>query len=97
MAAKARIISGFNGNNLIYGGWAADRIYGDYGDDRIEGAAGSDRVSGGGGNDLLYGGRGDDQLGDARGLTASRAVPAMTRCGPAWASAPEHLDRRPGN
>ncbi|SMR00580.1 Bifunctional hemolysin/adenylate cyclase precursor [Xanthomonas fragariae] len=64
-------LTGYQGNDSLFGGRGDDTINGQGGDDLLEGGeggdslsgeAGNDRLFGGTQNDTLYGGEGDDQL-----------------------------------
>ncbi|WP_166763037.1 beta strand repeat-containing protein, partial [Xanthomonas euroxanthea] len=64
-------LTGYQGNDSLFGGRGDDTINGQGGDDLLEGGeggdslsgeAGNDRLFGGTQNDALYGGEGDDQL-----------------------------------
>ncbi|MDP8102024.1 calcium-binding protein, partial [Phocoenobacter atlanticus] len=64
-------LSGYQGNDIIYGGNGNDKLYGEDGNDRLEGYHGNDMIYGGNGsdklfgelgNDLIYGGNGNDTL-----------------------------------
>ncbi|MDP8101964.1 calcium-binding protein, partial [Phocoenobacter atlanticus] len=55
-------LSGYQGNDIIYGGNGNDKLYGEDGNDRLEGYHGNDMIYGGNGNDKLYGEDGNDVL-----------------------------------
>lgn len=55
-------IRGGPGNDVIYGGSAADSLVGGDGTDVVFGGAGDDTLDGGPGNDQLVGGDGDDSI-----------------------------------
>ena len=56
------ILTGNNGNNVIFGTNRNDQIFGLAGNDRLFGLAGMDLLDGGSGSDRLFGGFDDDKL-----------------------------------
>jgi hypothetical protein len=59
---RPTLISGGDGNDLIYGSAGTDLIFGGYGNDTIGGAEGNDLIAAGAGNDSVDGGTGDDRI-----------------------------------
>ncbi|MDP1862715.1 MAG: calcium-binding protein [Thiobacillus sp.] len=57
---KARLMSGTEGNDILYGFATSDSISGGGGDDLLFGMGGADTLLGGAGNDTIDGGDGDD-------------------------------------
>ena len=55
-------LSGFGGDDNLYGRTGKDILDGGAGNDRLYGGMGNDQLSGGDGNDVLSGGDGDDVL-----------------------------------
>lgn len=55
-------MTGFLGNDILFGGDGNDTIDGSFDNDRVEGGAGADLLSGGTGNDVLVGDAGADVL-----------------------------------
>ena len=74
-------LSGYDGNDTIYGGAGNDRLYGDRGNDQINGGGGSDHFFGGTGADILRGGAGNDVLqgdaGDQINFSGPTTVPGV--------------------
>lgn len=64
---QSATISGFTGNDVIYGGGGNDVIDGGDGKDTIFGRDGNDVLEGGAGDDYLYGNNGNDQLAGGAG------------------------------
>ena len=58
---------GNSGNNLLDGGWGADKLYGMDGDDLLIGGDDNDSLYGGNGDDILYGDRDHDVLDGGNG------------------------------
>ena len=54
------VISGGDGNDVIWANKRKNVLFGDAGDDRIVGGSGNDTIVGGIGNDSMHGGGGDD-------------------------------------
>lgn len=54
------ILSGGDGNDVIWGGGGSDTISGGKGNDKLHGGGGNDTLGGGGGNDRVQGDAGDD-------------------------------------
>jgi VCBS repeat-containing protein len=61
------VLSGLDGNDVMYGGAGDDQMSAGGGDDYLHGGAGNDTLAGADGNDRLYGGAGDDVLGGGSG------------------------------
>ena len=55
-------INGWEGKNIISGGYGNDKLYGQNKDDILNGDDGDDTLHGWSGNDILNGGNGDDYL-----------------------------------
>ncbi|MEU4423305.1 hypothetical protein AB0F81_21980 [Actinoplanes sp. NPDC024001] len=62
MGADVEAASGGSGNDVLYGGAAANTIMGNGGDDLIHGSLGNDSLIGGYGRDQIFGDAGDDWL-----------------------------------
>jgi len=58
----ALLISGGDGDDVIWAGNGKNQLFGDAGNDRIVGSSGSDVIVGGVGNDSMHGGGGDDNF-----------------------------------
>jgi Ca2+-binding RTX toxin-like protein len=56
------ILSGGNGNDVLWGNDGNDILNGDIGDDNLQGGKGDDIINGGIGNDLIKGYDGDDKI-----------------------------------
>ena len=63
-------LSGFGGDDNLYGRTGKDVLDGGVGNDRLYGGMGNDQLSGGDGNDVLSGGDGDDVLNGGTGNDA---------------------------
>ena len=60
--ARATLLMGGAGNDVIKGGPGSDQLFGEDGDDTLDAGAGSDTVNGGPGADNIVGGADSDQL-----------------------------------
>ncbi len=60
-------ITGFQGNDFLYGNAGNDTINGNAGNDHLDGSTGDDVINGGSGNDYLEGGAGNDTLNGGTG------------------------------
>lgn len=62
------VITGNNGQNLLYSGLGNDTVYGGVGDDTIYAGDGNDSVDGGANDDIVYGEAGNDTLSGGLGV-----------------------------
>ena len=60
LSGESMLISGGDGDDVIWSNECGSTIFGDRGDDRIVGGSGADIITGGAGNDSLHGGGGAD-------------------------------------
>lgn len=60
--ARATLLNGLGGDDILIGGSGADTLVGGVGNDVINARAGNDLVIGGNGSDTVSGGTGDDRL-----------------------------------
>jgi serralysin len=63
----AMTVSGYDGNDILYGSDFGETLNGDNGDDLIDGGGGNDTLDGGWGADTLRGGAGNDLIISASG------------------------------
>jgi Ca2+-binding RTX toxin-like protein len=66
-------VRGGPGNDLLFGGRAANQLLGQSGDDLLHGRAGDDELRGGPGDDRLVGGANADELGGGAGADSLEA------------------------